>query len=97
MWFQGAIGLGKVAVSFKVMPSDESKDISSMERKLKDELSKTFTLGKSTVEELAFGIKVLRIIVILSDEGGVVDSVEQKIRSLDGVGEVEVEEVSLIS
>ena len=89
--------MGKVAVSFKVMPSDESKDISSMERKLKDELSKTFTLGKSTVEELAFGIKVLRIIVILSDEGGVVDSVEQKIRSFDGVGEVEVEEVSLIS
>lgn len=89
--------MGKVAVSYKVMPSDEGKDIASMERGLRDDLSKSYALGQSRIEELAFGIKVLKLIVIMSDEGGLADSVEQKIRSFPDVGEVEVEEVSLIS
>jgi elongation factor 1-beta len=89
--------LGKVAVSFKIMPSDETKDLSSIEKSLKTDLSRNFALGKSSIEELAFGIKVLKIIVIMGDEGGLVDSVEQRIRSFQDIGEVEVEEVSLIS
>jgi translation elongation factor aEF-1 beta len=89
--------LGKVAVSFKIMPSDETKDLSKIENALKTDLSNSFTLGKSSIEELAFGIKVLKLIVIMSDEGGLVDAVEQRIRSFQDIGEVEVEEVSLIS
>ncbi len=89
--------MGKVAVSFKVMPLDESKDLVAIEKDLKSDLSKNYVLGNSRIEELAFGIKVLKLIVIMSDEGGLVEDVEQKIRSLQDVGEVEVEEVSLIS
>ncbi len=89
--------MGKVAVSFKVMPSDENRDLTVIETGLKSDLSKSFALGSSKIEELAFGIKVLKLIVIMSDEGGLVDSVEQRIRSFRDVGEVEVEEVSLIS
>ncbi len=89
--------MGKVAVSFKIMPSDETKDLSKIENALKTDLSNSFTLGKSSIEELAFGIKVLKLIVIMSDEGGLVDAVEQRIRSFQDIGEVEVEEVSLIS
>lgn len=89
--------MGKVAVSYKVMPSEEGKDLAAIERGLRDDLSKNFALGNSKIEELAFGIKVLNLIVIMGDEGGLVDSVEQRIRSFPDVGEVEVEEVSLIS
>jgi len=89
--------LGKVAVSFKVMPSDENKDLAEIERELKGDLSKEYVLGNTKIEELAFGIKVLKLIVIMSDEGGLVDRVEERIRSFPEVGEVEVEEVSLIS
>ncbi|MEM0133706.1 MAG: elongation factor 1-beta [Thermoplasmatales archaeon] len=89
--------MGKVAVSFKIMPSDETKDLATIENVLKENLSREYALGKSSIEELAFGIKVLKLIVIMGDEGGLVDSVEQRIRSFQDVGEVEVEEVSLIS
>ncbi|MCW6158910.1 MAG: elongation factor 1-beta [Thermoplasmatales archaeon] len=89
--------MGKVAVSFKVMPLDENKDLVAIEKDLKSDLSKNYVLGNSRIEELAFGIKVLKLIVIMSDEGGLVEDVEQKIRSFQDVGEVEVEEVSLIS
>lgn len=94
---QGALILGKVAISFKVMPSDETKDIDRIRDDLSKELSRDFVLGNSKVEELAFGIKVLKIIVIVDDKGGVADRAEERIRSFPGIGEVDVEEVSLIS
>ena len=74
--------MGKVAVSFKVMPLDESKDLVAIEKDLKSDLSKNYVLGKSRIEELAFGIKVLKLIVIMSDEGGLVEDVDQKNCSL---------------
>lgn len=89
--------VGKVAVSFKVMPSDENDDLDSIGKKLREDLSVDYVLGQSKMEELAFGIKVLKLIVIMNDEGGLVDRAEERIRSSPGVGEVEVEEVSLIS
>jgi len=89
--------LGKVAVSFKVMPADETVSLEDMEKRLREDIAREFTLGRSSIEELAFGIKVLKIIVIMEDEGGLIDRVEQNIRKNKEVGEVEVEEVSLIS
>lgn len=79
------------------MPSDENEDIESIKEKLVAQLSKEYVLGNSKVEELAFGIKVLKVIAIVEDKGGLSDEVEEKIRSFPGVGEVEVEEVTLIS
>lgn len=89
--------MGKVAVSFKIMPADENMSLEDIDKSLRQELSKDFVLGKSSIDELAFGIKVLRFIVIMDDQGGLIDSVEERIRKHPEVGEVDVEEVSLIS
>ncbi|MEM2615265.1 MAG: elongation factor 1-beta family protein, partial [Thermoplasmatales archaeon] len=85
------------AVSFKIMPADENMSLEDIDKSLRQELSKDFVLGKSSIDELAFGIKVLRFIVIMDDQGGLIDSVEERIRKHPEVGEVDVEEVSLIS
>ncbi|MCL5681439.1 MAG: hypothetical protein M1515_05320 [Candidatus Thermoplasmatota archaeon] len=86
-----------MAVSFRVTPSDENENIEKIRENLISDLSKDFVLGKSRIEELAFGIKVLKLIVIIDDKGGLVDQVEAKIKAYSGVGEADVEEVSLIS
>lgn len=89
--------MGKVAISFKVMPSDESTDIDKTKDDLVRKLSEDYVLGKTSTEELAFGLKCVKIIVIVDDQGGLSDKVEETIRSFPGIGEVEVDEVSLIS
>ncbi|MEM1613437.1 MAG: hypothetical protein QXP25_00840, partial [Thermoplasmatales archaeon] len=61
----GGLKLGKVAVSFKIMPADENMSLEDIDKSLRQELSKDFVLGKSSIDELAFGIKVLRFIVIM--------------------------------
>ncbi|MGC8644999.1 MAG: elongation factor 1-beta [Thermoplasmata archaeon] len=86
-----------MAVSFKIMPADETMHLEDVESRMREDLSREFTLGKTSIDELAFGIRVLRLIVIMDDQGGLIDRVEEKIRKYPEVGEVEVEEVSLIS
>jgi len=51
----GGLELGKVAVSFKVMPADETVSLEDMEKRLREDIAREFTLGRSSIEELAFG------------------------------------------
>jgi len=89
--------MGKVAVSMRVMPSSEEIAIDKTLENIKNIVKGEFSLGKGDIEEVAFGLKAIRLIIIMEDKEGLMDRIEKDIRSVDGVGEVEVEEVSLIS
>ncbi len=47
------------------------------------------------VEELGFGIRVLKLLLITEDKGGT-EEVDNKISSINGVSQLEVESVTLI-
>jgi translation elongation factor EF-1beta len=51
---------------------------------------------RATEEELGFGIKVLRVNLLLSDSEGGMDEIEEKIKALGHVTQVEVEEVGRV-
>jgi len=51
---------------------------------------------RATEEELAFGIKVLRVNLLLADSEGGMDQIEEKIKALEHVTQVEVEEVGRV-
>jgi len=62
--------------------------------KIKEEIAKRMRLADSKVEEIAFGAKLLKVLIIVSDkEGG---DIEEKLKEIPGVSEVQVDEVSLI-
>lgn len=82
--------MGKVAITFKVMPKTVDTDVV----KLKDEISKKIEIQDYHVEEIAFGLKVLRILVLRDDAG--TDELEKEIKSFDDVSEVEVESTTLV-
>jgi len=83
--------MGNVAVAMKVMPSSSDVDM----EKLRKEVSKKIKIQDSKIEPIAFGLKALKLMVIIPDAVGV-DSLETEIRSLEGVGEVEIESVTLL-
>ena len=83
--------MGNVAISMRIMP--ESPDV-DME-KLKKEISKKVKIQDSKIEPIAFGLKALKLMVIIPDAAGA-DSLEKDIRSVKGVGEVEIESVTLL-
>ena len=79
--------MGKVATLFKVY----SDDADSALAKIKKDTSPQSIM----LEDVAFGIKVIKVMYVHEDEEGSTE-LERKLRAIEGVKDVEVEEESLI-
>jgi elongation factor 1-beta len=82
--------MGKVAVSLRIMPESPDTDM----EKVKSEIAKMAQLNDAKIEPLAFGLKALKILVVVPDSN--FDGLEDKIKTISGVSEVEVESSTLI-
>ncbi len=82
--------MGNVAVSLKVMP--ESPDIDL--EKIKGDISKKIEVKDSKIEPVAFGLNVLKILIVVPDEE--IENIKNEIKSVNGVSEVEIESSTLI-
>ena len=81
--------MGNVAVTAKIYPSDPSKI-----EEVKAAVAKIGKLADAKIEDVGFGIKVLRVMLIVPDsEGG---DMEEKLGAVEGVSQVQVEEVTLV-
>jgi elongation factor 1-beta len=98
MFIYWAVGIrmGDVAAVMKVLPESPETNIWKLKKDLMNNLSKICTLNKIEEQELAFGLKALRLEVIVPDEEGRIGSVESAIQATQGVGQVDTDEVSLV-
>lgn len=83
--------MGEVGVTIRITP----EDVNNLE-KLKNNLKEEFNVEDIKEEPLAFGLKNLKILVIISDSSGGTDKLENQISNLSGVKDLEIEDVSLI-
>ena len=82
--------MGNVAVALRIMPESPETDL----EKVKTEISNKIKLQDSKIEPIAFGLKVLKILVIVPDKE--TGDLESKIREVKGVSDVETESVTLV-
>ncbi|MGB9719018.1 MAG: elongation factor 1-beta [Candidatus Anstonellales archaeon] len=82
--------MGEVAVTVKIFPEDVEKL-----EEIRVAVGKIVKIAKSNSEDIGFGLKALKIIFVMDDVGGV-DAVEQKLSSIPGVSQVQVEDVRRI-
>lgn len=85
-----------VAVTIRIMPSDINTDIEKIKKGLNSIIEKFGKLHKTEIKPIAFGLKSIEAIILLNDEKSGIEDIESRIRKLNGVGEVEVLEVSRI-
>ena len=83
--------MGNVAISLKIMADSPQTDLN----KVKDEISKRMKVQDSKIEPVAFGLKSLKILVIVQDSSGE-EKLQEEIRNIKGVASVEVESATLI-
>lgn len=86
--------MGKVAVTFRVMPSDVEVDLQQVQSRIRESLHGR--LKKLEVKPVAFGLKALEAIVVLDDAAGEMEQVEALLSEIPGVGGVEATEVTLL-
>lgn len=82
--------MAEVIATFKVMPTGVDVDLDALEAKIKD----IIRADQIKREPIAFGLVALNVIKIIPDAGGEVDAIEQKLRKIAGVSEVEVTDLT---
>ena len=78
-------------VSLKIFPSDIVADMNGLKDKVKKSLEGKATIYKFDEEPVAFGLVALIAHILMSEENsGIMDEIENSLKSISGVSEVEV-------
>ena len=87
--------MAQVVVTLRIMPQSPDVDLSSIEKKSKEEIIKFCNSQefKIQIQPIAFGLKALIIYFVMDEAKGSTEKLENKISQLDGVESVEVTDV----
>jgi elongation factor 1-beta len=84
--------VGNVVLILRVMPESPDVDLDDLKARLRAEVK-----GLQDIQEepIGFGLKALKIAVVVSDAAGESDATEGQIMALDGVERAEIVELTL--
>ena len=88
--------MGKVLTIIKILPETIEVDLKQLLEDIKDKLPENAEFKDSKEEPIAFGLKALKIAVVVPDAEGGTDILEEIIKSVKGVGQVEIEHATRI-
>ncbi len=83
--------MAKVMVSMKIYPTDIVSDMSQLQDRIRKTLEGSATVYKFEEEPVAFGLVALIAHILMpEDVDGRMDEVEERLKSMEGVSEVQV-------
>ncbi len=82
--------MGQVAITYRIMPEGSEVDLGKVEKSIKAKLPKAANVRAMEEKPMAFGLKAIEAMIVVEDAEGVVDSIEETLRGIEGVGSVEV-------
>ena len=82
--------MARLSLRAKILPTGTEIDLDDVAKKINSTLKEGITLSKYTKEPPAFGLYFLNAEFALDDKEGQMDSLENTVRAIDGVGEFEV-------
>ena len=88
--------LGDVAVVFRILPEKPDENIDELASRVREKVTGKCEINKVITEEIAFGLKAIRLEIIVPDEEGLMGAIESDLASVSGVSQVDTEDVTLI-
>lgn len=87
----------RLSLRAKILPADTESNLDEIAKKIGVSLKDGIMLEKYSKEPLAFGLYFISAEFSLDDKEGQMDSLENTVRSIEGVGEFEVLGISRTS
>jgi len=89
--------LARVLAAIKIFPNDANINLSTLKTKIQSSLPSGSTVQKFEEEPVAFGlVAIIAYVVMPEDAAGQMDQVEDSIRSIDQVSQIEVMRVGRV-
>ncbi|MEQ9715861.1 MAG: elongation factor 1-beta [Candidatus Asgardarchaeum sp.] len=85
----------KVLVQVNVMPVDINVDLEKLKEKITQKIAPKYEVLKYEIEPVAFGLKRLKLNVIMDHSIGSTDELEELIKEIENVEDVQIGAVSL--
>jgi len=88
--------MGDVGIVYKILPEDLEVNVENLMKRIEEQVKDMVKIKGMQIKPIAFGLNAILMYIIVKDEAGIAEKFEEKVKSIKGVGEIEVEEMSLI-
>jgi elongation factor 1-beta len=90
MRVRGAIDLTRLVARIRILPAEAESDLDSIVHVLKTGAPRGVEMLAHAKEPIAYGLHAIVADIALEDEAGQMDRLEEFVRSVNGVGEIDV-------
>ncbi len=89
--------MGDVMIVYKIMPEGPEEDLERIKEKIEELMEEHGELKDTNEEKVAFGLKAVMAKIVIPEEDGLVDKVEDGLKEIKGVQSVEAVDITLIN
>jgi elongation factor 1-beta len=86
--------MARLVARIRIMPAEAESDLDSVIQSIRSSMPEGMEMKGHAMEPIAFGLKAIVGDFLLDDAEGQMDRLEESIKSIEGVGEIEVTNIS---